>query len=230
MLRVVIVLIFFQAVFLHVNQIGSWHRDDILVLLAVYFTIESLIIITFHRNLAYYFPSYVRKGSFDHYLTKPIPVLPHVAFRVVDLMDTISTLPVGVLWAYLLATGTVHLTVASSTLFVLSGLLAIVFTFGLSTIVAAISFWSISQTGLGRLYEQLFRTGRYPTDALGSSQGFLFTYILPFITVGTLPASALNHLIEPTTLAGVALSVLVFALLARMLWRRGLRRYSSASS
>lgn len=229
-LRVVIVLIFFQAIFLQVDHIGSWRRNDVLVLLATYFTFESLIIITFHRNLAYYLPSYLRKGSFDHYLTKPIPVLPHVAFRIVDLMDTVSTLPVIALWLYLFSNGIVQPTLASFTLFVLSCLLAIAFTFSLSTVVAAISFWSITQTGFGRLYEQLFRTGRYPTDAFGTYPTFVFTYLLPFVTVGTLPASALNGLLEPTTLVGVSVSVALFALLARMLWRAGLKRYSSASS
>lgn len=230
MLRSAILLIFFQAIYLKVDHIGTWSYNDVLVLLAVFLTFESLVSITFHRNLAYYFPDYLRKGTFDGHLVKPIPLLPHVAFRVIDLMDAFSTLPVIVLWIYILSKGIIHPTPVDVALFFAACLIGLALLFSVSTIIAAISFWSLIPTGLGRLYEQLYRTGRYPTDSLGPMPGLLLTYIVPFATIGTIPASALRGVLHPLTIIPAAMVVLLFVVLARFLWKRGLARYSSASS
>lgn len=230
MLRMVVLLIFFEAIFLHVERIGTWNRDAVLTLIAVYLTFESLIIITFHRNLAYYLPDLLRKGTFDGILVQPMPVLPHVSFRIVDTMDLFSTLPIVALWLYILRQGFLHPSVGDILLFLLASLLAIIFTFSLSTIIAALSFWSLVPTGFGRIYENFLRMARYPTDVLGTTQGFLLTYIVPFAIVGTIPASALRSALSPAVLVWSSVSIVVIALLARALWKRGLERYSSASS
>lgn len=230
MLRMAIVIIFFKAIFLHVDRIGTWNQDSVLTLIATYLTFESLIIITFHRNLAYYLPDHLRKGTFDGFVTKPIPVLPHVGFRIVDTMDLVSSIPVVGLWVYLITHGLVQPSLGDLVMFTYAAVLAVVFTFSLSTIVAAISFYSLVPTGLGRIYEYLFRTGRYPADSLGAPQGQLLTYVIPFAVVGSVPAQALNGLLTPATIIGVSVSVVIFALIASWTWRRGLRRYSSASS
>ncbi|MBI4426445.1 MAG: ABC-2 family transporter protein [Candidatus Kerfeldbacteria bacterium] len=229
-LRMAIVLIFFEAVFLHVDRLGSWDRPAVLTLIATYLTFESLIIITFHRNLAYYLPDHLRKGTFDGFVTKPVPVLPHVGFRIIDTMDLISSTPILALWVYLISQGIVRPSLTDVAVFAYAVVLGLAFTFSLSTIVASISFHSLVSTGLGRIYEYLFLTGRYPTDSLGTQQSQLLTYVIPFAVVGSVPAQALNGLLTPNVLLGVTVPVVVFAWLAKVAWQRGLKAYSSASS
>ncbi len=229
-LRAAILVAFFQILFNRVPTIGTWDRNATLVLIASFMTFESLAMITFHRNLAYYLPDHLRKGSFDLLLVQPLPPLLNVGFRVVDLMDAVSFVPVVGLWWYIVANGMVDVSATAVVQFAASCAIAVALMFSLSTIVASLSFWTIVQTGLGRFYEQLYRIGRYPVDALGTVQGVLFTYVVPLAFVGTIPASALKGLMDWPTLVLAGSSVAVIALAARLLWRKGLRRYASASS
>lgn len=229
-LRAATMIVFFEAIYLRVPSIGTWSRLDALVLVACFLTFESIAVITFHRNLAYYFPSYLQKGTLDLRLTQPLPLLPHVAFRVIDLMDLTAAIPVTGVWWYLATHGALHPSIGELTAFLMTFLLGLIFLFCLGTIVAAASFWSLAPTGYGRLFEHLFRTGRYPTDALGGAQRFALTSLIPFALVGTIPAQVLLGRTGPMTILWSLILVIVFALIARTLWQRGLRRYSSASS
>lgn len=229
-LRAALLVTFFQVLFMRVPAIGTWDRNSTLVLIAVFMTFESLISVTFHRNLAYYLPDHLRKGTFDLLLTQPLPPLFHVGFRVVDLMDAVSFVPVVGLWWFIIARGMLQPNMEMLLQFAVASAAAVVLMFSLSTIVAAISFWTIVQTGLGRFYEQLYRVGRYPIDALGTVQGIWLTYVVPLAVVGTVPAKALSGVLTWHSLGLSWCAVAVVAVIARAIWRQGLRRYESASS
>lgn len=197
----------------------------------MYLTLESIVLITFHRNLAYYLPDHLRKGTFDYFLVTPLPTLPHVAFRIIDCMDIISTVPiVCALWIFVFANHILVVTFAGIIWFSISVVLALTFLWCMNLLIAGISFWTIIPTGLGRLYEQLFRTSRYPLDSLGAVQGFIFTFIVPFALIGTIPARIMTGVpIEKTVLVMIPI-VIVFMLTALSVWNSGVRHYSSASS
>lgn len=229
-LRAALIVVFFESVFLQVKTVGAWDERSMLVLIACFMTIESFIVVTFHRNLSYYVPDYLRKGTFDYYLVRPLRLLPQVAFRVVDLMDLISFIPVAGLWWYILSQGILHPGFLEVSLFAVSMITCLVFLFSVSTIIASVSFWSIIPSGVGRMFEAFYRTARYPTDALQAPQEFLFTFLLPFALAGALPARALLGRLPAMTLVWSVLAVVVAAIISQMLWKAGLKRYSSASS
>lgn len=229
-LRAATLVAFFLILFDRVPTIGTWNRNNTLVLIAVFMTFESLVMTTFHRNLAYYLPDQLRKGTFDLLLVQPLPPLFHVGFRIVDLMDAVSFIPIIGLWSFIVLNGMIHPTALMVLQFFVSCVLAVTLMFSLSTIIASLSFWTIVQTGLGRFYEQLYRIGRYPVDALGTVQGFFFTYVVPLAVVGTVPARALTGLLEWKMLGYSCIAVVVISVFARFLWKKGLRQYSSVGS
>ena len=56
----------------------------------------------------------------------------------------------------------------------------------------------------------------------------MFVYVLPIAWITTVPAAALTGRLGPATALGAAAVGLVALVLARLLWRAALRRYTSA--
>lgn len=230
MIRTGVFILFFNIIFIHVRTIGGWDFQHALLITACFLTFESIVTVTYHRNFAYQFPQYIRKGQLDSFLVQPVPLLFHTGFRIIDFMDLISCIPALCLWWYLVTHHIVSPNITGVLQLAVIVVFAITVSFSLSVIVAATSFWSVVQTGLGRWYEQLFRTGMYPVNALGHSQAFIFTYIVPAALVGTMPAEAIRGILSWRTLGVLLIPVVVIAIAARYMWRRGLRQYGSVSS
>ncbi len=64
--RMALLLFFFQAVFLKVDRLGAWTYDHVLLLFATFHIVDYLISITFQRNLAFMLPGGFRPGSWTH--------------------------------------------------------------------------------------------------------------------------------------------------------------------
>ena len=74
-IRIALLLLFFQAVFLKVDRIGPWDYDQVLLLFATFHVVDFLMSITFHRNLAFYLPQKVHSGDFDARMLLPVNLL-----------------------------------------------------------------------------------------------------------------------------------------------------------
>lgn len=230
MIHMSIVILFFHVLYGFTASIAGWNERDILIVIASYLTVESLAIITYHRNLFYYFPKLLSKGEFDLMLVRPLPTLTFTAFRVIDLMDMTSFLLVIGLWWYALAHTTIVFTIGHILLFLFLLACALVSLFAIEVLLVSTAFWTLQALGLGRLTESVMRLGRYPTDLFRGGWQILVTYVLPIAVIATLPAKALRGTLHPasaTIAFGITCILFAFAL---SFWRFALRHYSSASA
>jgi ABC-2 type transport system permease protein len=120
-------------------------------------------------------------------------------------------------------------------------LLALVF-LGLATVtlysiwilVVSASFWVVKVDNLSYLFGSLFDAGRWPIDVFrGVFHGalrFAFTFIFPLALMTTYPAQALLGKLGATTAILALAGGASFATVSRLVWRRALRMYTSASS
>lgn len=227
--RMIIPFIFFQAVFLKVPQVAGWTFQEVAVLLATYITIESLAVITFHRNMAYYLPDSLRKGEFDFLLVKPVNILFFTSFKVIDFFDLTSALTALGIWIYIFCLWDINIAPANIILFFFACLVALGFWYALLLILASISFWTIVATGLGRFLESLTRTARYPAHIFKGAWHIFFFYFFPLAFISTLPAGVLLDKIEPLYLLYGFIFTVFFLLLAVKFWQYGLKHYQSAA-
>jgi ABC-2 type transport system permease protein len=95
--------------------------------------------------------------------------------------------------------------------------------------IAALVFWALGLS-LDVVYDAAWQFGRYPVDIYRRPLRLLLTYAMPVAFIATIPSKALLHkghlLVIPIAL-GVAVGS---CLLAHVVWRAGLRRYTSATS
>jgi ABC-2 type transport system permease protein len=94
---------------------------------------------------------------------------------------------------------------------------------------ATVSFWALGLE-LSVFWYAPWTLGRYPIDAYGRVARTLLTYVLPVAFVSTFPARALTRGASSSLLAGGALTAVVMSGGVWLLWRAGLRRYTSATS
>jgi ABC-2 type transport system permease protein len=94
---------------------------------------------------------------------------------------------------------------------------------------AAIVFWAFGLS-LDVVYDALWQFGRYPVQIYRAPLQLIFTYVFPVALISTVPVDALTG---GAGLASVLMAIGVAAAAcatAGLVWRAGLRRYTSATS
>ncbi len=104
----------------------------------------------------------------------------------------------------------------------------IVYSFWL--ILATLSFWFVRVENLLEIFRCMYEAGRWPVSLYPGWLRFGLTFIVPVAFATTIPAEALTGRLNGSTLAGAAgLAALLF-IIARLVWKLGLRHYSGASA
>ena len=229
-IRIALLFFFFQAIFLKVDRIGNWTYDQVLLLFATFHVVDYVMSITFHRNLASYLPNNIQTGELDARMVLPVNLLFLTSFEQVELMDFFSFLPSLGFLGYVLYRLDFSFSLGQTVLYVLLLSNALVFLYALVLIIATVSFWTTQSYGLGRIFDNLLKIGRYPLDIFEGFLKVVFVYFLPLVVVAQLPSQALLQTISPGFLAFAFFIAAVFLVAALSFWRIGVRSYLSAST
>ena len=217
------------VIFTYTQALGGWRPDEMLALVGVYFLIGGVISLVIQPGMSALIDS-VRDGTLDFTLTKPEDAQLLVSIQKVAVFSLIDLLMgFGVLVAALLRLGNViRMNQAAEFIGMLLAGSVIVYSFWL--ILASLSFWLVRVENLLVIFQSMFQAGRWPVSLYPGWLRFALTFIVPVAFATTVPAEALTGRLDGTTLWGaIGLAIILF-LLARLVWRLGLRRYSGASA
>lgn len=218
-----------EIIYARTNAIAGWNRTDAFLLVATCYWMGALASMTFVRNLGM-LPSYVRLGSFDFVLVKPVPSLFWTSFRFVN-MDEIGTL-IGSLAMLGYAVLQLHsppglLDVVVYLVLCFSGL---VMYYSFYLLLMTLAFWLVRVDNLAALIDTVMYMARFPTDIFGGILRRVLTFVIPLAFIATIPSKAMLGRMELWLLpVGVGLAAL-FLGCAIAFWRYATRCYSSASS
>ncbi len=229
-IRIALLLLFFQAVFQKVDRIGSWSYDQVLLLFATFHVVDFLMSITFHRNLAFYLPQKVHSGEFDARMILPVNLLFLSSLERIELIDFASFLPTLGFLGYVLARPEFSFTAGQCLAYLVLLGNALAFLFAAVLAIASLSFWTTQSGGLARIFDSLLKVGRYPIEIFEGFWKSIFLYVLPLVLVAQVPSEALLGILSPGAVLVAAAGTGVLVALALLLWRAGLYRYQSASS
>jgi len=217
------------VIFSYTDSLGGWGVDEMLALVGVYFLIGGLISLVIQPGMSALIDS-VRDGTLDFTLTKPedsqllVSIQRVAIFSLIDLL-----LGLGVLITALIRLGA---KIGGGQAAAFAGTLLaggiIVYSFWL--ILASLSFWFVRVENLLEIFRSMYEAGRWPVSLYPGWLRFGLTFIVPVAFATTIPAQALTGRLNAWTVLGAAgLAVLLF-IVARVVWRLGLRRYSGASA
>jgi ABC-2 type transport system permease protein len=80
------------------------------------------------------------------------------------------------------------------------------------------------------IFSSMYEAGRWPVGFYPRWLRFMLTFLIPVAFATTVPAQALAGRLSLDKLAGAYALAAALAVLSRIFWRVGVRRYSSASS
>ena len=211
------------------HHLAGWTADQLLFVLGF-----SLVpVALFHclgSNLYQLNTRYIIEGNLDRVLLRPYPVFLQICFDRLAIED-LSGVVLGVAIMAVAAAripgfdyGPLHLL---SLLLMLASALGVVLAVFLA--FAASGFWFEDRVGMVPPVYNLMELGRWPTTLYAPWLKLTLTCVIPFSFAGVLPAGVfvggpLWPLWVTPLVAGAAL------LVANLLWRMGLSRYSSSGS
>jgi ABC-2 type transport system permease protein len=92
------------------------------------------------------------------------------------------------------------------------------------------AFWLIRVDHMVNLFEGLFAAGRWPVTVYPNWLRYSLTFLVPVAFAVTIPAQAITNRLTPLALLGALGFMVVLLVLARIVWKRGVRSYSGASA
>jgi ABC-2 type transport system permease protein len=223
-------LCFIGVLYLHTQQIGTWTKWQVVLLIGASHFIQQLFQAFFLINCTN-LSELVRTGKLDFLLLLPVNTRFLVSLRQVDLGSFVNAAFAVAVMAY--AARQMHLVPGAIQVlgFLVLCVAGIAIHYSLMFLLASISFWTVRAQGIVWGYYNLFNIARLPDEAFRGLFKAVFTFALPMLLVSNVPVRLLaDKLSSPgPILLLLAMSVFCFAL-SEWGWRTSLRRYTSASS
>ncbi|HNO31946.1 MAG TPA: ABC-2 family transporter protein [Anaerolineales bacterium] len=222
-------LIGLNLVFAQTTNLGGWDKPELLAVMGVFTITGGVIRAAIQPNMERLMEE-IREGTLDYALTKPADSQLLVSvreFRLWQLVDVITGIVV-----LIVALVQLHERMnAWSTLGFISALgMGAVMVYCFWLIITSSAFWIIRVQEIANLFEGLYAAGRWPVDIYPNWLRYGLTFLVPVAFAVTVPAEALTgRLTLQTWLGALALTALLF-IVARVVWRIGLKNYSGASS
>jgi ABC-2 type transport system permease protein len=215
------------------DQVAGWSFGEALVVVAWFTLLRAVLEGAVSPSLTAVV-EHVRKGTLDFVLLKPADaqfLVSTAKFEPWRFVDVVGGL---IIFGYAFAKlgrwpSFGH--VAAALVFLA---LAVLILYSIWILVVSAAFWVVKVDNLSYLFGSLFDVGRWPIDVLrGVWRGTLmmvFTFVFPVALMTTYPALALLGRLDAKTAALALGGGVLFAVIARRVWRRALAMYTSASS
>jgi len=213
--------------FQYVPKIGMWDRDHFLFFISFMLAVDHLHM-TFISENFWSFSGEIRTGKLDFVLLKPISGLFICFFRHMRP----GTLLNGVVpWALLITFGSrIDFGFWSWVFLLPMVLLALALLVAIEILITLFGFWTVSSYGLNFLRMQFQQLARYPDFIYSYYFRKFFTIFLPVLAVGSGPVQFLFEGGIPGMTIWALTALILISGLIRIVWRKGLAAYESASS
>ncbi len=214
--------------FRHTQRLGGWDYWEVVVLLGVFNALSGVIEAVLRPGIGQ-LAGEVRSGHLDLVLSRPVDAQAFVSFRKLDvwrLTDVVLGLALAgyALWRLGRAPSALQL---GAFVVALASAGAVVYSIWVA--LMSLAFWFVSVENLSVLFDAVYEGARYPVSAYPAALRFLFVYLVPIAWTTTIPASALTGRLRPEIALGAAVVGSLAFVLARVLWRVAIKRYTGAS-
>jgi ABC-2 type transport system permease protein len=222
-------LIGLWLVFSHTNALADWSQPELLVVMGIYILMGGVIQTAIQPNMQRLMEE-IQDGTLDFALTKPVDsqiIVSVREFRFWQLTDVIVGFIVIVIAIPQLQTQVgIWQVLTFITALILGGIMIYCFWLMLTTT----AFWLIRIWEMVNLFQGLYAAGRWPIGIYPDWLRVGLTFLVPVAFAVTVPAEALTNRLTPLTLVGAAALTVFFVILARVIWRLGVKSYSGASA
>jgi ABC-2 type transport system permease protein len=223
-------LSFIGVIYLHTENIGTWTKWQVVLLVGASHFIQQIYQAFFLVNCAN-LSELVRTGKLDFLLMLPVNTRFVVSLRQVDLGGFVNAASAVAVIAYAARQIPISPTLAQVLGFGVLCIVGILIHYSLMFMLATICFWTVRAQGVVWGYYNLFQIARMPDEAFRGLFKVVFTFALPMLLVSNVPVRVLTEKISSPGLPLLLLGMMVVcAVVSEWVWRKSVRRYTSASS
>jgi ABC-2 type transport system permease protein len=223
-------LSFIGVIYLHTDNIGTWTKWQVVMLVGASHFIQQIFQSFFLVNCTN-LSDMVRTGKLDFLLLLPVNTRFIISLRQVDLGGFVNAISAVGVMAYAAAKLHVVPTLPQVCGFLVLCVAGILIHYSLMFLLASISFWTVRAQGIVWGYYNLFNIARMPDEAFKGFFKAFFTFVIPMLLVSNVPVRVLQHTLtsfEPILILLMMCGACL--LVSEWGWRRSLRHYTSASS
>ncbi len=228
LIRMGLFFVFALSLFRPDTTIVGYSSGEALLFFAVMNIIDVMLQI-FYRGLTDH-PRIVKNGDFDFILTKPVNPLLWSTFRIVDLLDIITAPAAFTLFFYALKQANVIVTLQTGILTLFLFILSFILSICSNIIIASLAFWTTETEHVWRTYREVTYAARFPTEVFPSLARTIFTYLIPIFVIVSFPTKALLHRLSLFEIIWAFLITIITVICALVIWKKGIKHYTSASS
>lgn len=218
------VLVYFQFA----GEIAGWSYPELLVVIGLFFALNGFRQAVLQPNLQR-MTEYVRRGTLDFLLTKPVDAQLLVSLRQLN----VGNLPDPLLGLVISAGGVLasghRVSWGDAGAFVLTLGSAVLLLYALMLSLMAMAVHLVGGDELDMLSFGAVELARFPVDFYRDPIRTVLT-VIPVALLTTVPAQALLGRLEAIALVVAPVAAVACLALATVLWRHALHRYSGASS
>jgi ABC-2 type transport system permease protein len=222
-------LIGLWLVFSQTSELNGWTEPELLVVMGIFVLMGGVINAIIQPNMTRLLEE-IQLGTLDYALTKPADAQGLISVREFHLWSITDVL-VGVI---VLAYGVYHyqgtVGILQALEFLLALLMGSILIYCFWLIITSTAFWIVRVDEIVNLFQGVYAAGRWPVGIYPRWLQLGLTFIIPVAFAVTIPAEALTSRLTPLILAGTLGLTILFSLLARFIWRLGLKNYSGASA
>jgi len=222
-------LVGLALVFNHTDSLSGWSRPELLAVMGIHILMGGLIKTTIQPNMERLMGD-VQQGTLDYTLTRPADSQVLVSVREVRIWQVVDIL-MG-LFVLLVALVQIQNRVGlwqalgfGIALF-MGGLMIYCFWLMLTTG----AFWVVRMDQIVELFQGVYLAGRWPVGIYPPWLRAGLTFLVPVAFAVTVPAEALTGRLTWQTMLGAAALTAFLLVLARWVWKTGLRNYTGASA
>jgi ABC-2 type transport system permease protein len=222
-------ILFYQVIYSHTDLIGGWTREQMMVFIGGFLTVDALSMTLFSNNLMG-ISFFVNRGDLDYYLIRPASSLFILSLRDFAANSFVNLLMAcGILaFALLRYSGPTPLPMVLFYILLILNGTYLRYLVRMLTIIPV--FWLHSNRGLEMTFFHLARFLERPDTIFTGPMRIVLTTVIPFGLMVSFPARMLFSGFRWDLLLHILAVTVAMTAVVLVFWKRGLRAYSSASS
>jgi len=217
------------VIYSHTSTVAGWTRYEMLLLVGTSMLIQRFLMGFFWSGI-FDMGRNVRTGLFDFTLAQPGDPLFMASTRKLELDGLLNSVIAAGLVIYSARKLDLHPGFADVALYACMVACGVVIHYSALVLAMSLAFWVTSSQGAEGSYFSLMEFSRLPREAFKGIAGIIFVWVLPVVVVSNAPARAILHGFQPLWAAGLLAATIGWFAFAVIVFRKGLTRYTSASS
>jgi ABC-2 type transport system permease protein len=212
---------------MHVNGLSP---DSIMLFVGTYTTMTALMNAFFFNNVAS-IPEYVRSGSLDLMITKPVSLQFMVTLRKFDIGLAIPNLAGGIgmtviAWRKL----GISVTVFNLGIYLVMLVASLILTYAVVLFPYIFSFWIVKADAISDVTFALWDFNNMPMGIYNKWIRNIGIYIIPVFVISNFPVMFLLGQLKGIYIFWSIVCPVLFFVLVKLFWDMAVRNYTSASS